>query len=262
MIKNFIKDALTYIFKDKQIFQKSAFLLLFMLLSSYSELFALNFFSNAGKVQLPFINFAILLILALLVMFFINGYKVDCIKNLMSKSEIPTFSLKKSFQFGVKYIFAAALFYLPLHYLIFGCGFFGPFSMTVEHAQVFFGNIGLFLLILLVPLILISALYSYVCLIGVNRIFAETEYWLSFLRFKEMFGLIKNNKKIYLISAGVIFLLTLLNKLILFVVNPLFTNLDIAYLTIIPVTIVSIYEFFVSVFVASKFTEYQADQHQ
>ena len=106
--------------------------------------------------------------------------------------------------------------------------------MTVEHAQVFFGNIGLFLLILLVPLILISALYSYVCLIGVNRIFAETEDWLSFLRFTE----------------------------ILFVVNPLFTNLDIAYLTIIPVTIVSIYEFFVSVFVASKFTEYQADQHQ
>lgn len=260
MIKNFIKDALTYIFKDKQVLQKSIFFILFMLLYSYSQLFAFNFFSNAGKVQLPFINFAILLILALLVMFFINGYKVDCIKNLMSKSEIPTFSLKKSFQFGVKYTFAAALFYLPLHYLIFGCGFFGGFSITTEHA--IFKTIGMLFLILLVPLILISALYNYVCLIGVNRIFAETEDWLSFLRFKEMFGLIKNNKKMYLVSAGLIFLLTLLNTLILFVVNPLFTNLDMDYLTIIPVTIVSIYEFFVSVFVASKFTEYPKDQHQ
>lgn len=262
MIKNFIKDTLTYIFKDKQIFQKSAFLILFMLLSSYSQLFAFNFFSSADKVRLPFINFAVLFLLALFVLFFINGYKVDCIKNLMSKSEMPAFNLKKSFQFGVKYTFAAALFYLPLHYLIFGCAFFGPFSMTVEHAQPFFGNIGLFLLILLVPLLLISALYSYVCIIAVNRIFAETEDWLSFLRFKEVFGLIKNNKKMYLISAGLIFLLTLLNKFILFVVNPLFTNLDIAYLTIIPVTIVSLYEFFVSVFAASKFIEYPKGQHQ
>ncbi len=124
LIKNFIKDTLTYIFKDKQIFQKSAFLILFMLLSSYSQLFAFNFFSSADKVRLPFINFAVLFLLALFVLFFINGYKVDCIKNLMSKSEIPAFNLKKSFQFGVKYTFAAALFYLPLHYLIFGCAFF------------------------------------------------------------------------------------------------------------------------------------------
>ena len=95
-----------------------------------------------------------------------------------------------------------------------------------------------------------------------NRIFAETEDWLSFLRFKELFGLIKNNKKMYFVSVALVFLLTLLNTLILFVVNPLFDKLDIAYLTIIPATIVSLYEFFVSVFVASKFIEYPKDQHQ
>lgn len=260
MIKNFIKDTLTFIFKDKQIFQKSAFLILFMLFFSYSQLFAFNFFSSPDKVQLPFINFAVLFLLALFVLFFINGYKVDCIKNLMSKSEIPAFNLKKSCQFGIKYTLAAALFYIPLYYMITGCGFFGGFSVVTEHAVC--GTIASVFLILTALLLLISALYNFGCLVGINRIFAETEDWFSFLRFKELFDLIKNNKKMYFVSVGLICVLAFLNTIILFAVNTLFTKLDVAYLTIIPVTIITLYEFFVSVFVASKFTEYQADQHQ
>lgn len=255
MIKNFIKDALTYIFKDKQILQKSGFLILFMLLVSYSQLFASNLF---GKV---FINFALLSLFTLVLIFFILGYKVECIKNLISQSELPAFHLKKSFQTGIRYFLAALLFYFPLNYLIFGCGFLGiGFTLTAEHEV---GTIiGYVLLFFLVPLILISVLYHYVCLIGLNRIFAETEDFCSFIRFKELFSLIKNNKKMYFTAVGLNCLLELLGALILFGFINLFKAFDIAFLNIIPETIIWLYIFYVGVFVASKFTEYQADQHQ
>lgn len=260
MIKNYIKDSLAGMFKDKQILQKSTFLFLLILLYSYSKLFAFNLFVNTDKVNLSFPNYAVLTIFSLIVIFLINGYKTACIKNLISQSELPFLNMKKHFGIGVKYTLAAALFYLPLFYLIVGCGFFTGFVVITEHAVM--GIFATVLMIMLALLILIAVLYNFLCLIGFNRIFAETNDWLSFLNFKKLFALVKDNKKLYFVSVGILCLLAFLDSLVLFVVNPLFINMDIAYLTIVPAALISVYEFYVGVFVASKFTEYQAGQHQ
>lgn len=244
-------------------FLKAGYLFLFMLLNYYAGLFTSNLFFGSNKIKLPFWNFAVLTLLTIFIILIINGYRVSCIRSLLAGKEnviFPYINLKKNLKIGLKYTLAALVCYIPLFYLIMGAGFFGAFSMTVEHK--FLEILGICFLVISRLLVLLVFIYQSVCLLGVNRIFAETDNIFSFIKFKELFSLIRANKKFYFVSAGLLFLVYCLNSLILFGLKPLFYNLEIEYLTIVPLALVSVYEFYIGAFAVSKFKEYQADQHQ
>ncbi|MCM1003802.1 MAG: DUF4013 domain-containing protein [Candidatus Gastranaerophilales bacterium] len=255
MIKNFIKDSLTCISKDNCFVQKAIGLFLFVMLYSYSQLFAVGLFN----IKLPFWNYAVLSLVVLVVIFIINGYKVACIQGLMEQDEttvFPYLNIKKNFRAGIKYTLAMMVFYIPLFYLLQGFSLLAGFSIAVEHDML--AHFGFPCIVMAGICILASIFYNFVCLIGFNRIYCETENWLSFVKFKELFVLIKSDWKKYLTAVLILFVINILNITLLLGLK----SFELGYLSIVPAALLALYEFYVKVYVTAKFKGYQADQHQ
>ncbi len=166
MIKNFIKDSLTCISKDNCFVQKAIGLFLFMMLYSYSQLFAVGLFN----IKLPFWNYAVLSLIVLVVIFIINGYKVACIQGLMEQDEttvFPYLNIKKNFRAGIKYTLATMVFYIPLFYLLQGFSLLAGFNIAVEHDIL--THFGFPCIVMAGICILASIFYNIVCLIEIGR---------------------------------------------------------------------------------------------
>ena len=178
-----MKEAFSYMFKDNMFKQKWAAYFCFTFLGA--------FFTNLGnspalgslKIYAP-----LFLVLGVVIMFIPSGYIIACIRALAGQKEnyvLPAFNYKHNTFTGFK--FWVAVLILSLIFGI-GCAVFSAVIAVIAgilKARIL-AIVGI-TFVMVLPLLII-AYYT----LALNRIFADTDSWISFIKFKEATAMIKN----------------------------------------------------------------------
>ena len=211
------KEACSYMFKDNKFLQKFG---IYYVLS----LIAMICTSVIGEVKDPnlLIPAVVLWIVGVLLNFIPFGYFVSAIKALKTQKDnfvLPMFNFGKNFKLGFKYAIASLLFGLAAGFafaaitLIFAI-VFGIFSAVIKNNLAFI----LFAIIVATIVLIPVAIYCYRFL-AMYSIFAQTEAFTSFFKFKQAGELVVQNQTKYNKCFWLIVLLWLLFFIITIVIT-------------------------------------------
>lgn len=197
-----MKKAFNYMFLDNKFYKKAAIFFIYTIILLYSSIFGCK-----GTITLNFSNYILITLITLFGYSIFEGYKIAIIKALNDRNKdmpiLPILNLKKDFIIGIKYLIAFLIFSTPFYCII------GAFGFTAGFAQML--NMSNFIIytscILLILTIFAYIIYLIGFLPATIAIFAETNSIWSFYKLEEIFKLISGNKKEYIKSALMYFIL-------------------------------------------------------
>lgn len=202
-----MKKAFNYMFFDNLFFKKVITFLAYVFLLVYCSNFSLT--GCKGTILVNFFNAIILMLILLLGYSIVEGYKIAIIKSINVEQNyyaiLPIFNIKKDLKIGIKYLISFLIFSTPIFCIIGAFGFIVGFAPMLNMPN-FLSNtscILLFLSIFAYTLYLICFLPA--CIV----IFTKTNSIWSFYKFEEIFKLISLNKKEYIKSALIFFILSI-----------------------------------------------------
>ncbi len=179
-----MREAFNYMFKDNLFKQKWA--------AYFCFAFFGGLFTNLGNSPAlgSFKAFApLFLLIGIIIMFIPSGYIVACIRALVEQKEnyvLPLFNFKNNLLTGFKFWIAVLILSL-----IFGVGCAVASGIIAVIAGLLKARVVALIGItfIMVLSLLIVAFYT----VALNRIFADTDSWLSFIKFKHATELIKKS---------------------------------------------------------------------
>ena len=197
-----MKKAFNYMFLDNKFYTKATIFCIYIILLLYCSIFACN-----GIIPLKFPYNIILILFVLFGHSVSEGYKITIIKSTMNIDEkvsiLPIINLKKNFIIGIKYLIALLIFSIPFYFVI------GAFGFTVGFATML--NMPIVLINLSNILLIISTLVYLIYLIcflpATILIYANSNSIWSFYKFNEIFKLFAINKKEYVKTVLIYYIL-------------------------------------------------------
>lgn len=239
-----MKKAFNYMFKDNLFGQKALTYFIF----AFAGTFLLNIGNSLQTTKLVMFSF-IFLTLGSIIMFIPCGYVINSIKALIEQNEnfvLPRFSYKRNFITGFKLMVA-----IVILSLVCGIGLAILSIITAVISALLSAKIVAYIGISLLFIAVILLILYYT--IALNRIFATTEAWASFLQFKKATELIKRAPGTYNKGVGLFVLVNLLSGIISGILLILFGRglFGIAAATLVSV-IISTYVVFVNIYLVAK----------
>lgn len=179
-----MKEAFNYMFKDNLFKQKWAAYFCFAFLGAFVTNLGNSPVLGSLKIFAP-----LFLILGIIILFIPTGYIVACIRALSGQKEnylLPGFNYKHNMFTGFKFWVAVLILSL-----IFGIGCTVISAVIAVIAGILkakvFAIVGI-TFVMVFP-ILIIAYYA----LALNKIFADTDSWTSFIKFKQATAMIKQS---------------------------------------------------------------------
>lgn len=246
-----MKKAFNYMFSDNHFFKKIITFFMYVFLLIYCSNFSLT--GCNGTISLNFFNAIILMLICLLGYSIFEGYKIAIIKSINIEKDkpiiLPVFNIKKNFVLGIKYLISFLIFSIPIFCIIGAFGFIVGF-VSMLNMPVFLTNTSCILLFLSI----FAYIIYLICFLPANIIiFTKTSSIWSFYKFEEIFKLIKLNKREYIKSSLMFFILGIVIEEC-YRVSLILNNQSIVLFTIITILMASIitYLAFVTCYVIAK----------
>ena len=243
-----MKEAFNFMFKDNMFKKK--------VLTYFIVTFIAALLSNIANTMvpepntLPSIQYVILFILGSVIMLIPNGYGVSCIKSIIEQDEnivLPFLNIKNNFVLGFKLAIAIIIMTLVFGISIALVAIVFAIISSLLNVQ----GIGAICLGIFLTLLTIIVLYY---ILALCYIFATTEKFTSFLRFKYATQLIKNDIKKYTLSVLLFIALMILVGIISAIVAVIFAALGIVGMVVYTVisTLIGSYMVYVVSYINAK----------
>ena len=202
-----MKKAFNYMFSDNQFYKKGFLFLIYIILLLYCSIFSLTGCNDT--ISLKIFNYIIITSIVLFGYSIVEGYKIAVMKSINIGNEniqvLPMLNIKKDFVIGIKYLISLLILSIPFFCIIGAFGFTAGFAPMLNMPNLIIYASGTMLILSILAYIM----YLICFLPATIAIFAETNSIWSFYKFKEIFKLASVNKKEYIKSALVYFILGL-----------------------------------------------------
>ncbi len=244
-----IKEAFTYMFKDNKFLQKAFVYFLITFIGQFAIQYATNTLipTQAKSFNIEYYAF---LLLGTVIMFIPQGYYISCIRALKEQQAnlvLPYFNFINNFKQGFKFnISLWLLCILGGGVLIFACVIGAMLAIASKIIAMIF-----FILAIVVTIIFMLAVFIYA--IALTTIFANTDSWLSFFKFKEATKIIAENTSKYMLALGITIAMTVLSGIIVSVCHLININsIGLSAIITLLTAILASYTVFVFSYILAK----------